>query len=358
MNCTVRQFLSHLASPRWLAWLLPWFMLLLLLGTLAQRYIGLAEAERLFFASWILWLGPLPLPGGILTLGALTLSLLARLLLYSPWSRASTGIILAHLGVLLLLLGGALTALFNQEGYIALLEGKSAKQMEDYYAREFVIEKEGKVLARWPEEALQEGTTLTAPTLPFKLKINEFCSNCASYKQEDPTGKKGLARKLFLDDAQPAKEKEENKAGIMFTLSGAGKADGLYLAYELLASRPAQWEGGYRAVIRRQTHPLPFAIHLLEFEKLRYPGSNQAKEYRSLVEISDEFGKQQATIAMNEPLRYRGYAIYQSSFLQMGTEQASVLSVVKNDAWLAPYFATFVLALGLILHGWQRSKRI
>ena len=33
-------------------------------GTLAQKWLGLYAAQKIFFASFIIWVGPIPLPGG------------------------------------------------------------------------------------------------------------------------------------------------------------------------------------------------------------------------------------------------------------------------------------------------------
>ncbi len=354
----MQKIFAPFGSPAPLLYLLPWFMLLLLLGTVAQRYIGLIEAQRLFFSSWILWLGPVPTPGGITTLALITLNLLCRLMFCSPWQRERIGTILAHLGVLMLMLGGAVTWLVHQEGTINLLEGESTQTMQDYYERELTLYESEKPIARWHEEKLKPGALLQ--TTPFSLKVTGFCSNCQGYVQEKPEGKRGLARKLRLEPAPSAKEKEENKAGVTVLLEKGNQANGEYLAYELLGSRSPEWnfEGKhYRLVLARKSYSLPFTLTLLDFEKIRYPGSEEAKEYRSQVAINENGHIQEATISMNEPLRLHGYAIYQSSFIQIGNQQASILSVVKNDAWLAPYVSTFILAWGLLWHLYLRLQR-
>ena len=95
-----------LARPLLLHWLLPYLMLLVAIGTIAQKYIGLYESQRLFFSSTILWIGWLPLPGGRAVSALMLVSLLAKLTVASPWSRSKSGIFIAQLGVVLLLVGG------------------------------------------------------------------------------------------------------------------------------------------------------------------------------------------------------------------------------------------------------------
>jgi len=41
---------------------------LVIVGTIAQKYIGLYQSQVRFFSSFILWAGPVPLPGGYPTL--------------------------------------------------------------------------------------------------------------------------------------------------------------------------------------------------------------------------------------------------------------------------------------------------
>ena len=55
---------------------------------------------------------------------------------------------------------------------------------------------------------------------------------------------------------------------------------------------------------------------------------------------------------MNNPLRYGGLTFFQH---QMGRDDidanrgTSVLQVVKNPSWLAPYLGTIVVGLGLLV---------
>ena len=52
-------------------------------------------------------------------------------------------------------------------------------------------------------------------------------------------------------------------------------------------------------------------------------------------------------IWMNNPLRYRGDTLYQSSF-DAETEKGTVLQVVDNKVWMAPYVACMIVALGML----------
>lgn len=64
---------------------------------------------------------------------------------------------------------------------------------------------------------------------------------------------------------------------------------------------------------------LPFTVQLLDFRVEHYP-SGQPKSFASEVRLFDAAGKASThTIAVNQPLRYQGYTLYQSSFEDGGS---------------------------------------
>lgn len=54
-------------------------------------------------------------------------------------------------------------------------------------------------------------------------------------------------------------------------------------------------------------------------------------------------------IWMNNPLRYAGATFYQADFDQ-STELTTVLQVVTNPGWMAPYVACMLVATGMLAH--------
>lgn len=233
-------FLSHQKLP---FYILPLLMVILVLGTVAQRSMGLFEAQKQFFFSFILWLGPVPFPGTLTLLGILLLGLILKFVFYSPWQWKRSGINLAHLGVLILLVGGVVTIVDKQESNLVLFE---------------------------------------------------------------------------KDKSNSTIDADNNKT----------------------------------------VYTLPFSVTLLKFTKDFYPGTDKAKNYSSDVEITDGKITWPARIEMNEPLRYKGYTLFQSSFIQTKNgKEATVLSVVKNRGWLFPYLGTIVMSFGLLLHFLMAKKR-
>jgi hypothetical protein len=52
-------------------------------------------------------------------------------------------------------------------------------------------------------------------------------------------------------------------------------------------------------------------------------------------------------IYMNHPLRYRGETYYQAGFEK--DDRTSILQVVRNPSFIAPYVACIVVAAGLLV---------
>jgi hypothetical protein len=351
----LKSWARRMASPGIVFWTLPWLMVLLIIGTVAQKDLGLYKAHSLYFSSWILWAGPIPLPGTYATLTVITLSLLLKFLFFSEWSRARAGTILTHLGILVLLIGGMLTALTQEEGYIALKEGGSGSVVSDYHDRIVRVEKDGARLADIPFYDLDVGRPL--PGLSFTATVQMTCRNCAAAPplQDAANGNKrrGLASEISLVAAAPEKEDEANLSGLMFRVEGASaEADGLYLTMEDIPEIPqiTTAQGTYKVRIMRAERVLPFTLTLKDFTRDMHPGTNVARGFSSDVVVGENGVIWPAHIRMNEPLRYKGYTIYQASYAIRPDGDVSIFSVVENKGRIFPYAASFLVFAGLLLH--------
>lgn len=347
----LKKWARRMASPAIVFWTMPWLMLLLIIGTVAQKDLGLYKAHSLYFSSWILWAGPVPLPGTYAVLSFITFSLLLKFLFFSEWSRARAGTILTHLGVLVLLIGGILTALTQEEGYIALKEGESGAIVSDYHDRIVRLEKDGALVADIPFYELVRGGTLSP--LPFTAQIEMTCRNCAAMPAAQESSPRGLAQKMSLASTPPEKEDEANLSGLMFSVRGASEAaDGLYLTMEDIPEVPTiKTESGiYSIRIMRAQRTLPFTLTLKDFRRDMHPGTNVARGFSSDVIVEEGGVTWPAHIRMNEPLRYKGYTLYQASFAIRPDGDVSIFSVVENKGRIFPYAASVLIFAGLLLH--------
>ncbi|MDO8729720.1 MAG: cytochrome c biogenesis protein CcsA [Candidatus Omnitrophota bacterium] len=101
----------------------------------------------------------------------------------------------------------------------------------------------------------------------------------------------------------------------------------------------------YRPAVRE----LPFSVKLLDFRKIDYPGTEMAAAFESDVELNDpqrgiSFKKK---ISMNNPLKHRGYSLFQSSYVP-GPVETTVLSVRKDPGVPLVYAGFLIVVAGVI----------
>lgn len=346
-------FIQFSSNPAVLFYVLPWLMTLLVGGTVAQRYIGLYPSQKLFFGSFILWLGWVPAPGAYTALSVIALGMMIKIVFYSPWKKKQAGVIVTHASILLLLLGGLVTALSREEGYMILGQDDTDNIVSDYHQRELVILKNHLQILAIPYAALHEKRKLEISGLGI-LTITKTCFPCSiNSGAQRNNAFKGIASEAELSVKNFSNEEAENQPAIAFDITGAGKdQDGNYIESEALSQHPVLIKGKdiYEIHLRAEQRPLPFLVRLKHFDKQDYPGTTIAQSYRSDVMVEDGALSWNAVVEMNQPLRYRGYTVYQSSFIEKEGKLFTVLAVVKNAGAIFPYIAVAILCTGLLIH--------
>lgn len=335
-----------LAKPDILFYALPWLMVLVVLGTISQKSMGLYEATHTYFHSIILWLGPVPTPGGLTVISLIFVCLTIKFLFFSKWNKQESGIILTHLGILMLLLGGIVTVTTSQEGFMIIPEGKSNSNISDYRDRVLTISSnDTRQYLNFEELEIGQKINIGSAT----LEILERCENC-SVRAPSGTYKnlRGLAKNMELFSVPSEQNKEANFSGVIFVVAGTKKDDGTYIVMEDIPKNPVIQ--GFEVSLGRAQTALPFTLSLQDFRKIDYPATQKAREFESDLIVQDGDVSWPVTISMNEPLRYKGYTFYQSSFDQSDGLEMTVLNVVKNSGRLFPYISTFIIFIGLLLH--------
>lgn len=357
---------------------LIWLMVLTVVGTIAQRYVGLYNAQMTYFSAWIFWVGYLPLPGAYPAMGIVFVGLLCKLIFKTNYTWKMSGTIITHFGGLLLLFGGFLTANFSAEGNMAIVEGESSSFVADYHLTELAIVEttspdSDRVFA-FNEGWLSEGEIIEHPDLPIKLEIRKYCENCRIRRRiapQNPAGQKamekykGFAKRFELLSAPSEKEAEQNRAGMLYKVRGANDEDNAMMVSYQYMERDNEIQAGersFRIILRKEHRQVPFTIELIDFEAGMHPGTGMARSYKSIINLIDGGIKEKRIIQMNEPLRYKGYTLFQSSFVNGANPmaaQTSVFAVVENMGRLFPYISSLVMCFGLLIHlGIQTPKLI
>ena len=357
-NHLIQRASNFLAKPDILFFCLPWLMVLLIVGTIAQKYMGIYEAQKIFFSSWIFFWGVIPLPGGALTLGIIFVSLAIKFIFHSPWSFKKAGIILTHLGILTLLLGGLITAKYAEETFMVIPEGEYLDSTSVYRERTLTLMKNDQEIEVINFANLKKGT-LFENALPFSINADFICENCTMSMQNEERSKNahGLAKKVELVSAPLEQESEGNLGGVMIVAEKTN-LDGRHLLMESVADSVTfiNAKDKYTITIGRLQRPLPFSIELIDFRKINYPGTNKAKSFESDIIIHDGDVNWPITIRMNEPARYKGYTFFQSSFVERPNQEITVLNVVHNIGQVFPYISSLIIFIGLLLHSFIRLQ--
>jgi hypothetical protein len=336
-----------------------WLMVLLFLGTIAQRDVGLYVAQKKYFGSWIIPIFGIPLPGGRLTMAVVFLGLIAFFIRHFSLAPRKLGVTVVHFGAIMLLVGGFLTAYFASEGSMVIPEGASSSYVSDYHARELALvdtsPADHDLVTAFADPVLKRGHTLSHPTFPGTIEIVDVFRNCDPVRRTGapPDDARGFYRNFDLVRSPPQKEEERNVRGAILRVAGAGPgADGTYaiMEHQAVPTRLAMSDGERTLLLRRERTYLPFSLELIDFEKKLHPGTGMAASYKSVVNLHEGGDSRRVVIQMNEPLRLHGYTFYQSSFIEGPGSDTTVLAAVKNVGRTLPYISSLVMCLGLLLH--------
>ena len=120
----------------------------------------------------------------------------------------------------------------------------------------------------------------------------------------------------------------------------------------------------WRIAMRTARYYKPYSVTLQKFTHERYAGTEIPKNFASKVTLIDPERNvnRDVLIYMNHPLRYRGETFYQAGFEP--NDQATILQVVRNPSFIAPYVACVIVAAGLLVQfgihlvGFARKRRV
>lgn len=367
---------------------LVFMTLVTLLGTLGQVEHGLHAAKQKYFHSWFFVekIGGVPLlfPGGLLLMITLfvNMSLGAIVKVKKRWK--GFGMLVSHIGMLMLLAGGFVTWAFSTDGYMALFPGMTSDRVESY--REWQLEivplsKEGTAEKAWvyPAELLEttrpdEERVIHAESLPFDVVISGFSKNAAPIPTSAPMAAEVGGKEIDgfkLSPQKPSKEAEQNLPGCFLEIRprDGGPRDGSGPVETILWAGSYKFDprekpmpfvftvGGrlYGALLAKRSWTVPFEVRLDEFIFERHPGVMTARNYESRVTRIEEGRPEKALeIKMNEPMRHAGYTFFQESFgpsgSQPGDEMFSQFAVANNPADQWPLWSLIVTGIGLALH--------
>ncbi len=378
-------------------------LVLTYLGTLAQRTDNLYNVQKRYFESLFVVesLGsvPIPIPGAYLLLAILFVNLLVGgiVRVRKSWSRA--GILITHVGILLLLIAGFIEFRTSTKGYLAIEEPEPFEDLDrdgSYTAGE-PFEDRDKNGAWTPgsakgayasyyewdltltpvrtgtrtqtvlpfeelERAVRDRVRFEGGGLPFPIEVREWTANAEVVRAPPGTdaGVGGLALKVLPEHPE---KKERNRPALVVRLLPPGREPIEHIAWAgaLAPFRVTVGDTAWDVDLDKRTWALPFQVRLDRFVHRNYPGTNMPREYSSHITKIEGSVIERRHITMNEPLRHRGHTLYQSSYeiqnTPSGPRYLSVLAVVRNPADRIPEIACWILFIGLSTHWLMRLVR-
>ena len=371
----INKIIKIISNPKLFVFTIIWMMVLLVLGTIAQKEIGLFAAQNKYFSSIIIWLyfsdgtvsfPILPVPGGMLTMIVLSINLISFLLKANIWKVNKIGVIIVHIGALVLLAGSAVTAIFSEEGQVIIAEGEETNFIINLYEKEFSVVKDNKLdsleVINFNQNILKKNNVLTYQNIPLDIKILDYYINSELINRQTNNRiyKGEIAEKFDIMNQKPNKEYEQNKAAIKYEIISDNKnISGIYISRIDNSMQTLAVDGiDYTLYIRRQQTLLPFHIKLQNFEHIKHPGTDTPKSFSSEIYLKENNTSKRHLIEMNAPLRYKGYTFYQASFSNEGGKEWTVLAAVKNYGRLFPYIASIIMCVGVLIQMIFRMPRL
>jgi hypothetical protein len=349
--------------------LLTWF------ATLEQVELGLYPTLNKYFDWKSVFLlpeikgkmVPLPLPGGywvgVVLLINLTLGGIIRI--RKGWRHA--GNIIAHFGIIFMLVGGGVAHHFSERGNMPVGEGEASNTAEDYF--EYVVEvaeiKDGKtqdinVIRGKDLTDLEVGKNrlFKLPELPFDLEIGGYLKNAVPVAITERAPDQGqLAADNYYLMSRPAEiNAEANTAACYARVVGRDSVKSAPFILAGASFHPFTVEQGGRIFtvdMRKRLWPMPFTVKLDEFTAAFHPGTMKPSKFVSKITRVENGGEAKVTIQMNEPMRYEGLTFFQASYgppgAGPGQKMYSVFEVVKNPADKWPEYSLYVVTFGMLI---------
>ena len=346
-------------------------MALIFAGTLAQVHLGIHEAQQRYFQSWIVWWPAegrglrLPIfPGGHLLGAVLLINLIAAHAKRFRWTWRKLGIHLTHAGLIIMLAGGLFTDLFAVESHMRLTRGDTKNYSEDQRHCELaVIDTSGNDLDQVtaiPESVLKQNRTIDHWSLPFRIVVKNFYQNSRLRMLNEagpaarPIANQGPGAMIAVEPIPRTTAQDERdvpSAAVEIIPKDGGGSLGTWLVSDALGA-PQTFSCGakkWMIALRIARYYKPYSVTLQKFTHERYAGTEIPKNFASKVTLIDpeRSVNRDVLIYMNHPLRYRGETFYQAGFEPGDT--ATILQVVHNPSFLAPYVACVIVAAGLLV---------
>ena len=357
-------------------------------GTLNQKEEGLHQSLSLYFHS--LWVTdtamgfPVFLPGGALLMGILSLNIFLGTVLKIRRKPETIGLFLTHIGILGFVLASFVTRYFAWEGFMAFFEGEEANRAVAHHDWQLEIvpvqddgttAEEALVIKQFEFARAHQGRPrrFLSKDLPFDVVIEHYEHHSRPLPASLPVIQAEKENLTEVDGhvLYPLPRDTTNERNTPGVYAKFIHKDGTEVSAILGGDRGVDSRGNFvpfkpytlsfddkkwNVQLVQEQFLIPFTVQLDKFHPDFHPGTSRAKNYQSdvtKIETLPDGGtiEEKIKIKMNEPLRYRGYTFFQSSYGQnLDGDYYSNLTVWRNPADHWPLYSLWIIGVGLFLH--------
>ncbi len=185
------------------------------------------------------------------------------------------------------------------------------------------------------ESNLEIGKEIETGWMDFKFNVDQYYPHANAKKLFSP-----LPSSSQSVDAIPVVQVEFAKAG---------ERKSVWLEQGEI-THIAVGGSDYHVLYGLKTKPLGFQIELQDFMIETDPGTDKPASFKSLVKLKDASAgiERDQLIQMNQPLKYRGFKVYQSAYQQTpGEADISIFTVARDPGNGLKYAGAIIMIAGI-----------
>ncbi len=352
--------------------------LLTFFGTIEQKTYGLYQTSQKYFdmgAFFLLpeiplpdggtWKLPLPLPGTYWVSVVLFVNMFCGGIIRARKGWKTIGVLIAHSGILFMLVAGFVSSLEKEEGVMMVYEGERSDYARSYHEPtievfEYENNERGKpwVLPSKPLKKLEKANRLKAdfPALPFSLEVSGYqpaaeLKSANSMNVPDTTAQP-VVDGFYLQEVKRNPEEEANLQGCYVRVLDKAGQEIRRLVLWVGNSTPVSFKVDgkrYGMLMPRKIWPMPFEVELHKSIGEYWPGTRKAKWFQSDITKVADGHREDYSIVMNKPMRHGGFTLYQARWDRPKDRAFSGFAIVSNPSDQWPKYSLYVVAFGLLV---------
>lgn len=319
---------------------LLFFIIVLIIGTMAQKEIGIESAQKMFFSSKLFYINNIiPFPG-FATIALVTFINLSIKIILEKYTINKIGTILIHFSIMLFIIGAFLTSKLSIEGTMIIPEKTNINYFINKYDYEINLINQETISTKIISNEKINYNNKIIINDDLYIIIKKFYKNCnIEIKKNNPNFY--IAQEIYS-----FVENENDKAALGIDIFFKNNKQEIYIIEDInyILNENIKIE-----FTKAKTY-LPFFIELIEFNKKVYEKTSMAKSYKSIIKINFDKTIWKTNIKMNNPFRFKGYTFYQTSFIEEANKKTTILSVVKNPGTIFFYLAIIIMFIGFLMH--------